>query len=252
MTKKIFALDFDGVICDSASELAASGWKAAAEIWDDINGDISKEISHEFSQARPVIETGYQAILLVRMLLDGVQLGSILSSFSEISDEYEVNNQLKKSDLIACFGRVRDKWIKSDFASWLDVHDFYPGTVDAINQHADNCYIITTKQKRFAEALVKHAGMQIPNERIHGLESGKKYQVLNDIKYGENETIEINFIEDRLKTLMTVNQLSDKIDLFFASWGYNTSAEKDMAITRAEIHCLTLENFPQFFMAKYP
>ena len=51
---------------------------------------------------------------------------------------------------------------------------------------------------------------------------------------------------------MTVNQLSDKIDLFFACWGYNTSAEKDMAITRAEIHCLTLENFPQFFMAKYP
>ena len=32
----IYALDFDGVICDSAVETAITGWKAASSIWKDM------------------------------------------------------------------------------------------------------------------------------------------------------------------------------------------------------------------------
>ncbi|NOR71147.1 MAG: HAD family hydrolase, partial [Methylomarinum sp.] len=47
----IYALDFDGVICDSALETGVSGWKAAAKIWDDFTTSLpSKDFSDKFRQ----------------------------------------------------------------------------------------------------------------------------------------------------------------------------------------------------------
>ena len=33
---KLYALDFDGVICDSAVETAVTGWRVAQTLWDDM------------------------------------------------------------------------------------------------------------------------------------------------------------------------------------------------------------------------
>lgn len=60
----------------------------------------------------------------------------------------------------------------------------YPGTVDAINFSSRPVYIITTKQTRFAQALLKAAGVsgdKVPVERIFGHGSGSKISTLNKI-----------------------------------------------------------------------
>ncbi|WP_411727104.1 hypothetical protein [Methyloglobulus sp.] len=64
----IYALDFDGVICDSAVETAITGWKAASGILGDIPKAVPQEMIGRFRLVRPIIETGYEAILAMRLL----------------------------------------------------------------------------------------------------------------------------------------------------------------------------------------
>ena len=39
----IYALDFDGVICDSAIETAVTGWKVAQKIWQDMPSSLPEK-----------------------------------------------------------------------------------------------------------------------------------------------------------------------------------------------------------------
>lgn len=60
----------------------------------------------------------------------------------------------------------------------------FPGTVDAINFSSRPVYIITTKQTRFALALLAAAGVsaaKVPPERVFGHGSGSKIATLNKI-----------------------------------------------------------------------
>lgn len=61
--KQLWALDFDGVICDSCGESALSAWTAAASVWPSIfvsEESISKkdEVMEKMRSVRPVVETG--------------------------------------------------------------------------------------------------------------------------------------------------------------------------------------------------
>lgn len=69
------------------------------------------------------------------------------------------------------------------FFSHPPTHSF-PGTADAINFSSRPVYIITTKQTRFALALLAAAGVsaaKVPPERVFGHGSGSKIATLNKI-----------------------------------------------------------------------
>lgn len=61
--RQLWALDFDGVICDSCGESSMSAWKAASQLWPDIftaEEAISKkdDVIEKMRSVRPVVETG--------------------------------------------------------------------------------------------------------------------------------------------------------------------------------------------------
>lgn len=82
-TKHILALDFDGVICASAMETAMSSVIAAEKHWKDDkenpmirvsnNMELFEDITNAMIKLRPIIETGYENMLLVRLLLEEIQ-----------------------------------------------------------------------------------------------------------------------------------------------------------------------------------
>ena len=78
----IYALDFDGVICDSAIETAMTGWKVACQIWSDMPTETPQEIIALFREVRPVMETGYEAILIMRFLFEGGAGNQLLADFN--------------------------------------------------------------------------------------------------------------------------------------------------------------------------
>ncbi|KAK4748032.1 hypothetical protein SAY87_014618 [Trapa incisa] len=211
-------------------------------------------------QVRPVVETGYENVLLVRLLLemripsirkssvvDGLTVDGILESWTKIKPVIMEEWSENRDDLIDLFGKTRDDWIEKDLATWIGANRFYPGIPDALQFASSKLYIVTTKQGRFADALLRElAGVIIPPERIFGLGTGPKVKVLKELqKKPEHQGLLLHFVEDRLATLKNVIKEPelDGWNLYLGDWGYNTKKEREEAAAISRIHLLQLQDF---------
>ncbi|KAK9757918.1 hypothetical protein RND81_01G194900 [Saponaria officinalis] len=166
----LYALDFDGVICDSCGESSLSAVKAAKVRWpsifDDVDSALEAWIVDQMHTVRPVVETGYENLLLVRLLLEirlpsirkssvaeGLTVEGILENWSNlkptIMEEWGENREF----LIDLFGKIRDEWIETDLATWIGANRLYPGVSDALKFASSKIYIVTTKQMHYCESL---------------------------------------------------------------------------------------------------
>jgi len=248
----IIALDFDGVICDSAAETAVSGWKAARQLWpQQFTTDLpAPEQIEAFRKVRPYLETGYQSILLMKMLQDGMTPEEISQDtekqFQRIMDE----NHLDKQGLMLQFGGIRDSWISEDLDGWLGWHSLYPGVADALKtalQSPKRLLILTTKQERFVSACLKNYGIAFPGEDIWGLERNRPKE---DLLYEQllQHPRQITFVEDRFETLRRVemDHELEKVQLFYADWGYGTAENLEKAQADPHIQIKNIEEFCKF------
>lgn len=260
----LYALDFDGVLCDSCGESSLSAVKAAKVRWPDlfnaVDSSMEDWIVDQMHIVRPVVETGYENLLLVRLLLEtripslrkssvaeGLKIEGILENWSNlkpvIMEEWGEDTQA----LIDLFGKIRDEWIDKDLTTWIGANRFYPGVPDALRFASSRIYIVTTKQGRFADALLRElAGVTIPPERIYGLGTGPKVEVLKKLqKQQEHQGLTLHFVEDRLATLKNVIKEPelDGWNLYLGDWGYNTQKEREEAAGIARIRLLELSEF---------
>ncbi|NEQ18025.1 MAG: HAD family hydrolase, partial [Moorea sp. SIO3E2] len=148
-----------------------------------------------------------------------------------------------------------DKWITTDLDAWLSLHQFYPCVIERLDQilstNTTQLYIVSTKEGRFIKQLLQQQGINLPQERIIGKESKRpKHQTLRQlIETFPGEAVTLWFVEDRLKTLQSVQQQPDlkPVKLYLADWGYNTKAEQESAGHDPRIQLLSLEQFSQDF-----
>ncbi|XP_030489995.2 uncharacterized protein LOC115706475 [Cannabis sativa] len=260
----LYALDFDRVLCDSCGESSVSAVKAAKVRWpglfDNVDSTLESWIVEQMFTVRPVVETGYENLLLVRLLLEmripsirkssvseGLTVEGILDNWSKlkpvIMEEWDENREI----LIDLFGKVRDEWLENDLDTWIGANRFYPGVPDALKFASSRIFIVTTKQGRFADALLRElAGVTIPPERIFGLGTGPKVEVLKQLqKKPEHQGMKLHFVEDRLATLKNVIKEPelDGWNLYLGDWGYNTKKEREEAASIPRIRLLELSDF---------
>lgn len=227
----IYALDFDGVICNSAVETGITGWKAAKQLWDDLATPLpSQQLIEKFRQVRPILETGYEAILLVRLLHDGETVETILNNFSDQKQKVIKENKLDITSLKKIFGATRDSWINDDLDDWVEMNPLFTGVTEKLQnlEQQDLWYIITTKQEHFVKQILTANQIQLADERIFGLDRKlSKETILMDL-VKRHASASIYFVEDRFPTLLNVlnNKELISIKLFFALWGYNTDQDK--------------------------
>ena len=243
----IYALDFDGVICDSAIETGITGWKAARELWTDMSAPLPpQELIDLFRFVRPIIETGYEAILVMRMLYEGENGDAILSDFTK-KKQAIINKTGKDIDFLKqLFGKTRDTWIQDALPEWIRMNPLFPGVAEKLRKLDTQglWYIVTTKQERFITQILKANHIELPDSRIFGLDRNlSKEAVLTDLINNHPDEI-IYFVEDRLATLLNVinNDKLQDICLFFATWGYNTEQEK-LDAEHHSIECVDSEDF---------
>ncbi|TXG62896.1 hypothetical protein EZV62_009890 [Acer yangbiense] len=260
----LYALDFDGVICDSCGESSLSAVKAAKVRWpglfDDVDSTLEDWIVDQMYIVRPVVETGYENLLLVRLLLEtrmpsvrkssvaeGLTVEGILENWFKLKPVIMEEWGEDREALVDLFGKVRDEWIDTDLATWIGANRFYPGVSDALKFASSRIYIVTTKQSRFADALLRElAGVTIPPDRIYGLGTGPKVEVLKQLqKKSEHQGVTLHFVEDRLATLKNVIKEPelDGWNLYLGDWGYNTKKEREEAASIPRIHLLELNDF---------
>jgi phosphoglycolate phosphatase-like HAD superfamily hydrolase len=249
----ILALDFDGVICDGLIEYFETAWRTYCQLWQPVNTLPDDGLAEMFYRLRPVIETGWEMPLLMKALVLGMTEEQILLDWQNMAQKLLTENNLTALVVGTKLDSLRDDWIKNDLAGWLSLHRFYPGVVERLQGLVGSAVqpiIVTTKEGRFVRELLLLAGVEMPSGSIIGKEYKKpKHQVLREFlaEFGENTVIW--FVEDRLKTLLSVKQQSDLtgVRLFLADWGYNTLAERDSVVDFPPVQLLSLYQFSQDF-----
>jgi len=229
----IYALDFDGVICDSAVETAITGWKAACIIWQDMPKAVPQDLIAQFKLVRPIIETGFEAILAMRLLYKHTPVENIYKNYSALTQGLLTDAKLTTDDLKNLFGTTRDAWIENDLAEWINQNPLFTGVTRKLQQLTKQTtwYIITTKQERFVKQILKANEIELDESRIFGLDRNMNKPAVLQILLNEHPNQEIAFVEDRLPTLLNVIRTPalSSIKLIFALWGYNTPADKQSA-----------------------
>lgn len=204
---------------------------------------------------RPVVETGFENVLLARALfergpgdmLDAFVAEALDGGWPRMSKELMELWSVEKELLVNEFGSVRDEWIENDLDTWIGSNRMFPGVVDALNFAEADVYIITTKQTRFAKLLLESYGVRgIPDERIFGYGTGSKISVLKKIiATPEASGRNVVFVEDRYETLeaVSISMLGQPLELYLASWGYNTGKTRETAENHPFISLIDLPTF---------
>ena len=218
------------------------------------------EILHKMRLVRPVVETGYENLVQVRCLLEDAagseaaktSVERMLKSWStEMLPAAMKKYKLDRSELVEKFGSYRDDWMRRDLRSWLESNSFYPGVCEAVAHARDNAeaYVVTTKQARFALALLREIG-RIPFEEdrvfsqtVSGRPKSEVLAMLEQ-RHDENET-SFHFVEDKLSTLEKVaaDESMKKWNLYLVDWGYNTEEERERARGNERIEVVGVERF---------
>lgn len=226
MTEQIlYVLDFDGVICDSALETGMAGWKAALQIWDDMPKNEPYPYATAFQIARPILETGYEAILIIRLLFLGETPAAILTNFDSQKAVIIASTQRDEPALKKLFSEIRDRWIHEQPAEWAQLNPLFSGVAQKLTALSTRglWIILTTKQERFVEQILTAHGVNLPAEHIYGLDRKlNKEDVLVDL-VAAHPTATLVFVEDRLPALLNVkdNAKLKNVTLQLADWGYN-------------------------------
>ncbi len=251
---RVYALDFDGVICDSAIETGISAWKTAKRIWLDMHdAHLPQQFVEQFRDARPLIETGYESVFVMRMMFQGKSLEYILANFRHAKPSILEQCGKDPAEIKQLFGETRDKWINDSLQDWIDKNSLFPGISEKLqtlsNQH--DWYIVTTKQERFVAQIFAANGITLAAENIYGMDRKiSKEEVLIILQEKHPEQC-IHFVEDRVQSLVRVKQHSqlNKIKLFFANWGYSTKEDKQTANQHA-FSIIELDEFLAEFIQK--
>ena len=256
----VLALDFDGVLCNGMKEYFHTAWHAYCNLWQPDSSTPPDGLADRFYRTRPVVETGWEMPLLLRSLLLGTAEADILLHWSTIAQQQAAADHVEPTKLAAEVDGVRDRWIKQDVDSWLAEQTFYPGIIPQLQAWLTSptqIVIISTKEGRFIQQLLKQQAVDVTKLQIFGKEVKRsKPETLRSLLAEHNSAARDRaatfwFVEDRLQTLQAVRQQADlsDVNLFLADWGYNTQAERDSVAHEPRIHLLSLLQLSQDWTA---
>lgn len=247
------ALDFDGVLCDGLLEYFQSTWQVYRQIWAVSTTQPPADLAPSFYRLRPVIETGWEMPILLRAILKGFSEAEILKSWLTVRDRIIAEEDLSPKNLALKVDTVRDQWIASDLNGWLGLHRFYEGVIPRLRellQTPIEIFVVTTKEGRFVEQLLKLEQISLARARILGKECRRpKLETIRLLK--QQVASPVWFVEDRLPALRSIETAVelDDVGLFLADWGYNTAGDRALARQDPRVHLLSLAQFRQDFSA---
>ena len=204
----------------------------------------------QFRAIRPMIETGYEAILAMRLLYLEEPPAALARDFANKSQTLTQAAQVSVDDLKHLFGVTRDRWIANDLADWISMNPLFDSIAETLYGlgPASDWYVVTTKQERFVQQILQANAITLPSERIFGLDRNmSKVEVLTGLLQTHPDA-SLHFVEDRLPTLLNVLKTDGlkTVKLYFALWGYNTAEDKVNA-AKYPIMSLELDKFLGIF-----
>ncbi len=255
MQPDVLAFDFDGVICDGLIEYFQTAWRAYGKLFNPENLEPPAGLAERFYPLRPVIETGWEMPMLLRAVIAGKTDEEIIAGWPDLALPFLEETGLTKAVAASTLDGERDHWISTDLDNWLAQHRFYPHMLAILQDSLAKrpTYIVSTKEGRFIQQLLKQSGVAMPPDKILGKEVKRpKYETLRLLTAAHTSSAQppsLWFIEDRIKALQAVKQQPDlnHVELFLADWGYNLAPERQTAQEDNRIHLLSLNSVVQKF-----
>jgi phosphoglycolate phosphatase-like HAD superfamily hydrolase len=184
--KDILALDFDGVICNSAEESATTAMTAARAIWPTFNSRSAlvrdDHLLSMLQNVRPIIETGYELVVVANYLQGAMDASGdeenaswradtemhLLDSWNpKFRDALIEQYASSKAALTTAFSAARDRRIQSDPKAWSRSNPLYEGIHSTLSGvDIGKLVIVTTKQQRFVQAILDHHKLRLDNGGI--------------------------------------------------------------------------------------
>jgi len=170
----VYALGFDGVICDSADEWAELSWRVISGIWPGRFDHLDKEeLLRKFVRARPAIQEPCEAPIVLRLIIDGRDPDAIIKNYpltllqwTYDNPEEEYDPPFLRHNLVERINKVRLDWLESDREGWLASHRFYPGVVEALLNTESAIFFLTAEDKLILQILLESQGVFLPPDRI--------------------------------------------------------------------------------------
>ena len=230
--RKIIALDFDGVICDSMDECMLISYNAYFNRSQDKGIDfshITSELQINFKKNRYLVGPAQDFYFLWKSLL------STNTSSKEIVETY---NKLKSDEkgmelpFVERFYLLRSKQKKNHFSQWILLNPIYKqikrDLIDVVD--INNLFIVTAKDTDSVLDILHANNIEINENQVFGREmSLNKVKLFKKIIKGtEIEPQNIFYIEDKISHLIKVRTMG--INGYLATWGYNSPSAKCEAI----------------------
>lgn len=248
MTKNILALDFDGVICDSAKECLVSACAtraaAAGQSFVPRLDSVTPDLSVAFFRMRPYIRDGADYLYILYFAEHGVPIGGqddfdrhAETCTEAICRTYEVAD---RAGLERRFQAVREEVRAEDEAGWLRLNPLYPGMaagLDACRAAWESVFVVTAKPSGPAGRILEANDIILPAGHILGSDTVAKANGKNAHLAAVQRTTgaayeRIHFVDDQLSHLAAARPLG--VRCYLASWGYN-GAEQIAAAEAAGI-----------------
>jgi phosphoglycolate phosphatase-like HAD superfamily hydrolase len=266
---KLLALDFDGVISDSAPESFVVALRTYAELVPDT--PLRKRAAHLDDApggAAPPLEA-IVGDLLYLGFLEHMPLGNRAEDFAvalraleqgvALADQaaYDAFRAQQGADWLRSYHRrfyeLRSALAEGDPTGWHRLLGPYPTFLDVLRRSAERTQlaIVTAKDRRSVRTLLRRYGIDdlFADDRVLDKETGANKAAHLESLHRSTGTVypEITFIDDKVNHLDSVAALGVSCGL--AAWGYNGPREIALARQRGylvlELHDVEEWLFPR-------
>lgn len=244
MPRQILALDFDGVICNSAMECLITSYGVyAAARGDDYShrlDAVPAATRERFFALRPFIRDGQDYMLILHVIEQGIAI--------ESQDDFDRAADTLAPEMLALYGLGALRELEDVFQAarrarraandgdWLASNTLYGGMRTALMAHRRDfaaIFITTSKPSAPARDILAHHGIALADDHVLGQdkvgESKHKNKHLARVRdVTEAPFGNIHFLEDQVSHLEAASPL--QVNTYLAGWGYNTDAQRQRAL----------------------
>lgn len=243
---KILAMDFDGVISDSALKSLFVSHNAycryfGAEVkknfggrlftfanWEKMKKEYHQEME-KYRQLRAYVEMSCDFLVMIKIIEEQIEVKN-QEDFIKIRQELDLDYHFFHE----LFFQEKERWQKKDFARWFSLSPVYKEVVAGIKQLLKEGVKIVIATSNLAKAIhpafqKDYLGFTIDLNDIFDKNCG---QNKSDHMKAITDRFKVNFkdiyfVDDQLSYLEETQILGVKV--FMAGWGYCTEQQKDIA-----------------------
>ena len=220
-TPRVFALDFDGVICDSLEEGLLVSWNTHtrapvnAFVEPGLAG-VPPEIADRFADCRPFARhLGHWLVPFV--------VNSVPTSRAEFAARYdELPGDMVRTFMVAA-ARYRAQVRRVFPERWLAHHRVQPGLGELTD-----AYVVTARDHDSVRRILNAHAIGIDHTRIFGSRSDKQDALRTIATREAVEPADVTLVDDNIENCVSAQAAG--YSAWWARWGYNTPGDQALAV----------------------